>query len=116
MVNPLGIDDYGDASMQLVGLSEWINAGNAHRHSESILWSRVLKVTEEAGEVYAALSGAIGENPRKGVTHTMTDVVDELLDVAIAALAAVEHIREHDGKSLDLLVQKIEATHARATQ
>lgn len=98
----------------VVALSQWINAGNVHRDPESVLWSRVLKVAEEAGEVYSALSGAIGENPRKGVTHSMDDVAEELLDVAVAALAAVEHLRDHDGHALALLNSKILRVHARA--
>lgn len=52
---------------------------------------RVLKVTEEAGEVAAAYIGWTGQNPRKGVTHDLSDVISELCDVALTALAAVEH-------------------------
>ena len=44
----------------------------------------------------------------------MDDVQEELLDVAITALAALEHIRGHDCRSMDLLVDKIVRTKARA--
>lgn len=58
---------------------------------EAWLWRRITKVDEEVGEVQAALRGFLGENPRKGQTHTWQDVNDELMDVAIAALGAWCH-------------------------
>jgi hypothetical protein len=30
---------------------------------------RIMKLTEEAGEVTQAVIGTLGQNPRKGVTH-----------------------------------------------
>ena len=108
-------DDAVQCQFQLAGLSEWVDAGNAHRDPEAHTWSRVLKVSEEVGEVYSALSGTVGENPRKGVTHTMDDVIGELLDVAVAALAAVEHLTGNMGRSLPALCLKVDAVHTRAT-
>ena len=102
------------ASDALVALSEWIDAGNVDRDPESITWGRLAKITEEAGEVIAAFIGATGQNPRKGVTHTLDDVVAELLDVAVTSLGAVEHLRGHDGAALDLLRSKIVAVAVRA--
>ena len=99
---------------QLVALSRWIDAPNAHRDAEAQAWARLAKVGEEHGEVVAAYIGAIGQNPRKGVTHTLADVTDELLDVALTALAAVEHLRGHDGRALELLEAKLEAVARRA--
>lgn len=101
-------------SEKLVALSRWIDAPNAHRDPEAQAWSRIAKVAEEHGEAVAAYIGAIGQNPRKGVTHTVDDVVDELLDVALTALAAVEHLREHDGAALTLLETKLDRVAQRA--
>lgn len=56
---------------------------------------RIDKIGEEFGEVIEALNGMWGENPRKGQTHTVEDVVRELLDVALCALAATAHMTEH---------------------
>ena len=42
---------------------------------------RIMKLTEEAGEVTQAVIGTLGQNPRKGVTHTWEDVQAELCDV-----------------------------------
>jgi NTP pyrophosphatase (non-canonical NTP hydrolase) len=104
-----------DATAQaLVALSQWIDAGNAHRDPEAVTWGRLAKLTEEAGEVIAAYIGATGQNPRKGVTHTLADVGDELLDVAITALGAYEHLTAHDGQALSRLAEKIMAVATRA--
>jgi hypothetical protein len=100
----------------LAALSRWVDdhPANAARSSESQLWGRTAKIAEENGEVIAAIIGATGQNPRKGVTHTMDDVVAELLDVAVTALAAVEHIVGNDGSSMRLLNEKIAEVAARA--
>jgi len=50
---------------------------------------RILKLSEEVGEVSQAVIGATGQNPRKGVTHTWDDVQHELCDVIFAALVAL---------------------------
>lgn len=101
-------------SAALVDISRWIDAANAHRHSETNLWSRVSKAAEEGGEAMDALRGSLGENPRKGIVNTLDDVVEELLDAAVAALGAVEHIHHHDGQALALLNDKIMRVRDRA--
>ena len=98
----------------LAALSAWIDAGQGDRHPEAILWGRVSKVTEEAGESIAALIGATGQNPRKGYTHSMEDVVSELLDVAVTALGAVEHLTDNTGASIDLLADHVARVCVRA--
>ena len=55
---------------------------------------RVLKVGEEFGETAQALIGAVGQNPRKGVTHTYADVRAELYDVALTALVAAASLSD----------------------
>jgi NTP pyrophosphatase (non-canonical NTP hydrolase) len=93
----------------LVALSRWIDDApqNRARDPEARLWGRVAKVAEEAGEVTAALIGMTGQNPRKGVTHARTDVEKELLDVAVTALCAVEHLRGNSGSSLAALEEHL---------
>ncbi|MFJ9019112.1 MazG-like family protein [Streptomyces sp. NPDC102259] len=66
----------------------WLDADAAHSGREGLLL-RVLKLSEEVGEVAQAVIGATGQNPRKGVTHTWEDVQGELCDVAITALVAL---------------------------
>ena len=50
---------------------------------------RIMKLTEEAGEVTQAVIGTLGQNPRKGVTHTWDDVQAELCDVMFTAMVAL---------------------------
>ena len=50
---------------------------------------RIMKLTEEAGEVTQAVAGTLGQNPRKGVTHTWEDVQAELCDVIFTAMVAL---------------------------
>ncbi|MCX4880393.1 MULTISPECIES: MazG-like family protein [unclassified Streptomyces] len=66
----------------------WLDENRAHGGREGLLL-RVLKLSEEVGEVAQAVIGATGQNPRKGVTHTWEDVEGELCDVAITALVAL---------------------------
>ncbi|MFJ8495660.1 MazG-like family protein [Streptomyces sp. NPDC094038] len=66
----------------------WLDAHRRHG-GETGLVLRMLKLTEEVGEVAQAVIGATGQNPRKGVTHTWEDVQGELCDVVITALVAL---------------------------
>lgn len=91
----------------LVALSRWVDAGNAHRDPEAITLHRVIKVAEEMGEAVTALIGALGANPRKGTEGTLENVLEELLDVAVSALGAYEHIDAHQGRAYDELGAKI---------
>ncbi|MCX4408006.1 MULTISPECIES: MazG-like family protein [unclassified Streptomyces] len=64
-----------------------LNAANGTGDYEISM--RLLKVMEEAGEATAAYIGMTGQNPRRGITHTLDDVADELCDVIIAATVAL---------------------------
>lgn len=108
------IDPHMNTSAALAALSLWIDTANVDHDPEARTWGRLAKITEEAGEVIAAYIGATGQNPRKGVTHSRGDVVEELLDVAVTALGAVEHLRGHRGDALELLDIKILRVAARA--
>lgn len=101
---------------KIAALSSWIDEApaNAARDKEAALWGRVAKVGEEHGEAIAALVGATGQNPRKGRTHGLTDVEKELLDVALTALAAVEHLRGNRGCSIELLDEHVQRVYDRA--
>lgn len=92
-----------DMFRDIAAITQWLDRSNPddqHEHS-----CRVLKIGEEIGEaqeVLAALPvaygravsayiGMVGQNPRKGVTHTPDDLCMELADVAITALCAMAH-------------------------
>jgi len=100
----------------LAGISKWIDTSPAYvgLDPEAHNWRRISKMVEEAGEVFEAYFGALGENPRKGVTHRQADVIRELLDVAVAALGAVEHLTGNKGHSMNMLEAKVRAVALRA--
>jgi hypothetical protein len=98
----------------LARLSEWIDNSNKHRDAEAVTWGRLAKIMEEGGEVIAAYIGYTGQNPRKGVTHSKEDVMDELLDVAVTALGAWEHLDGNEGNSGDALLVKLDSILNRA--
>ncbi|MEB3959674.1 MazG-like family protein [Streptomyces kunmingensis] len=69
-------------------LRAWLDENNQRPPQEALLL-RMLKLSEEVGEAAQAVIGAIGQNPRKGVSHTWQDVESELCDVAVTALVAL---------------------------
>jgi NTP pyrophosphatase (non-canonical NTP hydrolase) len=69
-------------------LCEWLDNSQPIEGREGVLL-RILKLSEEVGEVSEAVIGATGHNPRKGVTHTWEDVQAELCDVVITALVTL---------------------------
>ncbi|MFE9770402.1 MazG-like family protein [Streptomyces sp. NPDC005931] len=69
-------------------LCGWLDARRPADGREGLLL-RILKLSEEVGEVAEAVVGATGQNPRKGTTHTWDDVQSELCDVAVTALVAL---------------------------
>lgn len=92
---------------QLVALSRWIDDNAMGKDPTLQLWGRCGKVAEEAGEVAAAVIGILGQNPRKGITHDRPLLMGELLDVAVTALGAVEHITGNQGYAFDALAQHL---------
>ncbi|WP_434741254.1 MazG-like family protein [Micromonospora sp. SH-82] len=68
---------------------------------------QILKIVEEAGEVAAAWIGTVGQNPRKGVTHTVDDVAAELADVAFTALVAIAGLGRDPEQVMDDCSRKV---------
>ncbi|MFE4972656.1 MazG-like family protein [Kitasatospora sp. NPDC056651] len=60
---------------------------------------RILKISEEVGEVGEAVHGALGANPRKGHSHGWADVETELADVIVTAMVALDTI-SGDGRQV----------------
>lgn len=89
------------------GLVDWLDASNGR--SEGQITLRLLKITEEAGEVAEAWIGALGQNPRKGVHRTRADVCDELCDVIVTAAVALATLVEDPAEALDTKLAKIAA-------
>jgi NTP pyrophosphatase (non-canonical NTP hydrolase) len=105
------LTDPWDAVRSLV---TWLDASNGHSEQETAL--RLLKVTEEAGEAASAYIGATGQNPRKGTTHTRTDVADELCDVIVSAMVALHAFTDQPEQHLnDKLTAVTSRIHASIT-
>lgn len=68
---------------------------------------RLMKLTEEAGEVMQAYIGMVGQNPRKGVTHSRADVADELCDVIVTAMVALHSFTDDPEQHLATKIQTI---------
>jgi NTP pyrophosphatase (non-canonical NTP hydrolase) len=101
----------------IVALSRWVDEheANAGRDPEALSWHRVAKVSEEAGEVIDAMIQYTGGNPRKQEkVGDPNPVIEELLDTAIAALGAVEHMTGNHGASMALLNNKLRRVGQRA--
>lgn len=95
-----------DAIWDAVRLARnWLDAANGTGLHE--LTCRILKVTEEAGEAAGAWIGAVGQNPRKGVTHSRKEVADELADVALTALVAIESLGLDARRALNSCAGKV---------
>jgi NTP pyrophosphatase (non-canonical NTP hydrolase) len=73
---------------------------------------RIIKLSEEVGEVGQAVIGATGQNPRKGVTHTWDDVQHELCDVVIAALVALRTLNPDAARTV--LAERMAHVEARS--
>ena len=79
------MDDVWDSIGEIV---DWLDTSSTlPPETERLL--RIMKITEEAGEVSQAVTGTIGQNPRKGITHTWDDVTAELCDVILTAMVAL---------------------------
>ncbi|GAU68835.1 hypothetical protein SSP35_09_00780 [Streptomyces sp. NBRC 110611] len=72
-------------------LVEWLDAESGVSPEVARLL-RVLKISEEAGEVAEAVHGVMGSNPRKGNSHTWDDVRAELCDVILTGMVALKTI------------------------
>lgn len=96
-----------DPFADIADITAWLDESNpAGPHEDSM---RVMKLMEEAGEAGAAYIGMVGQNPRKGVTHTMDDLLKELADVAITALCAMQHFTQDEAVTRAYMAAKIQA-------
>lgn len=102
--------EFRRAAAAAARISQWIDdepANQAMTPMEQLLFRTVVKVGEELGETCAALIGMTGQNPRKGVTHSLDDVKKEVLDKCVTALLALEHMTGNQGDALSALIEHI---------
>ena len=91
-------------------IDEWLDRGAGPEYQTQPLaqdWARLSKVIEELGEAIQAFIGYTGQNPRKGVTHTLSEVEDEVADVIITGILCLQHITKDTWTTQDIIRQKI---------
>jgi NTP pyrophosphatase (non-canonical NTP hydrolase) len=94
-----------DVFADVADITAWLDTANpSGPHEDSM---RVLKLVEESGEAAAAYIGMVGQNPRKGVTHSLDDLLSELADVALTALCAMQHFTQDQAATRAVLVGKV---------
>jgi hypothetical protein len=81
------VADPRDTWGTIAELVAWLDRSNGRDPHELTL--RIMKIGEEFGEVVQARIGMTGQNPRKGSTHTLDDVADEICDVIVIVTAMV---------------------------
>lgn len=69
-------------------------------------WARVAKVGEEAGEVIDAFIGITGQNPRKGVYGNLNHLFDELADLSLTGLYALQHFTKDADYTIQILLER----------
>jgi NTP pyrophosphatase (non-canonical NTP hydrolase) len=92
----------------------WDQVGQLNAYHEDVPAEvRLLKLTEEVGEVADAFIGMHGLNRRKGVCRTRDDLLAELADVIITAAVAmsgvtgdVEEARRHLERRLAAVTER----------
>jgi NTP pyrophosphatase (non-canonical NTP hydrolase) len=91
-------------------IDEWLDAYAGLKYQDQPLaqdWARLAKVGEELGEAISAFIGLTGQNPRKGVTHTSDEVLDELADVAFTAIFCMQHFCKNPEEVQRILRRKL---------
>lgn len=96
---------YADPWPEITALVAWLDKSNGTSDHETAM--RLMKLSEETGEVMQAYIGMTGQNPRKGVTHSRADVADELCDVIVAAMVALYGYTDRPAGVLAAKVQRI---------
>jgi NTP pyrophosphatase (non-canonical NTP hydrolase) len=104
---------YDTLMPELIGIVTWVDDhldANVHPdYQQQPLaqdWARVSKTVEEAGEAIDALIGVTGQNPRKGQYGSNEDLYDELCDVALTGLYALQHFTKDPDATLEALMAR----------
>jgi NTP pyrophosphatase (non-canonical NTP hydrolase) len=93
----------------------WDQVGRLYAHHGDVPAEvRLLKLTEEVGEVAEAFIGMHGLNGRKGVCRTRDDLLAELADVIITAAVAMSGVTGDVDEARGHLERRLAAVTERA--
>lgn len=109
-VDPGTWDMFADISR----INAWLDQSNFRMNPELDESMRIMKIGEEYGETVAAYIGMTGQNPRKGVTHSRSDVLAELSDVVITAMCAIQHFTQDGDVTRAVIASKVASIMDRA--
>ena len=95
-----------DLFAQVADITDRLNAsGPAGPHGACV---RLFTLVDMAGKAAAAYIGMVGQNPRKGITHTLEDLLGALADVSVAALCAMQHLTGEEKVTRAVLAAKVQ--------
>lgn len=102
----------------ITNLDNYLDREVAKRYQEQTLaqdWARIGKIIEELGEAINEMILWTGQNPRKGEHPAAYDkMIEELGDVVITAVLAIQHFTKSAFETRDLLEWKLRAIYCRA--
>lgn len=104
-----------DASY-IIDIDKWLDDKVSQEYKDQPLaqdWARVAKTVEEAGEAVNALIAWTGQNPRKGICGTKEELLNELADVAFAAIFAIQHFTKNYSRTDMILQLKLKSIYDR---
>ena len=87
----------------------WLDAKVSPEYKSQPLaqdWARITKIAEELGEATDKFIAVTGQNPRKGKSGSIDDVLDELADVAMTAILAMHHFTKNDSVLREIFRRK----------
>lgn len=98
-------------------IDEWLDSKVSPAYQEQPLaqdWARLSKVSEELGEAIQEFIGLTGQNPRKGVTSSEPQFLEEVADTLITALLCMQHFTKDTWVTREIIRSRIERTAKRA--
>lgn len=91
-------------------IDSWLDSNGSGKYREQPLaqdWARISKIGEELGEAIQAFIGYTGQNPRKGYDGTTKyEVMNELADVILTAILAIQHFTKNTSVTRDIIRTK----------
>lgn len=103
---------------QIVAIvDEWLDTLIGEQYEGQPLaqdWARLSKIGEELGEAIQAFIGLTGQNPRKGISNTREEFLDEVADTIITGLFCLQHFTGNSAESKRIITEKMARIYKRA--
>ncbi|MCX5214443.1 MazG-like family protein [Kitasatospora sp. NBC_00240] len=106
------MDDTWDIINSLAGKLD----SRSHLQGEQRWLVQIVKLQEEVGEVAEAAIGALGENPRKGYSHSWDDVRAEACDVITTGMVLLARMGGDPQRLFDEHLRRLAARDLRPEQ